>query len=181
MSNEQGVVISGSGWKPALRVTVGKCVSICLRIRTMPLPLAGSQYQSVPIFGLYEEITRKSAKHLVVSFLLCIFAFKKISNMWKLAFLLCFILSVYPADVNENRRHIHVVRRGSKKSHRGNTVAKIWIEENGEKKIEIAWSELSADEETMILDAIEKHWILLNKQIDDVFAGKKIKIVTLKK
>ena len=46
----------------------------------------------------------------------------------------------YPADVNENRRHIHVVRRGSKKSHRGNTVAKIWIEENGEKKIEVAWS-----------------------------------------
>ena len=101
--------------------------------------------------------------------------------MGKLAFLLCFILSVYPADVNENRRHIHVVRRGSKKSHRGNTVAKIWIEEKGGKKIEGAWSELSADEETMILDAIEKHWVLLNKQIDDVFAGKKIKIVTLKK
>ena len=48
-------------------------------------------------------------------------------------------------------------------------------------KIEVAWSELSADEETMILDAIEKHWVLLNKQIDDVFAGKKIKILTLKK
>ena len=59
--------------------------------------------------------------------------------------------------------------------------SKIWIEENAEKKIEIAWSELSADEETMILDAIEKHWVLLNKQIDDVFAGKKIKILTLKK
>ena len=58
--------------------------------------------------------------------------------------------------------------------------SKIWIEENGEKKIEIAWSELSADEETMILDAIEKHWVLLNKQIDDVFAGKKIKILILK-
>ena len=47
-------------------------------------------------------------------------------------------------------------------------------------KIEVAWSELSADEETMILDAIEKHWVLLNKQIDDVFAGKKIKILKLK-
>ena len=33
----------------------------------------------------------------------------------------------------------------------------------------------------MILDAIEKHWVLLNKQIDDVFAGKKIKILKLKK
>ena len=59
--------------------------------------------------------------------------------------------------------------------------SKIWIEENGEKKIEIAWSELSADEETVILGAIENYWGILNKQIDDVFAGKKIKILTLKK
>ena len=42
-----GVVGSGSGWKPALLVTVGKCDSICLRIKTMPLLLAGSQYQQV--------------------------------------------------------------------------------------------------------------------------------------
>lgn len=69
--------------------------------------------------------------------------------------LLYFILSVFPADATENRRHIHVVRRGNKKSHRGDTVAKIWIEENGEKKIEIAWSELSATEEAEILDAID--------------------------
>ena len=60
--------------------------------------------------------------------------------MGKLMILLYFILSVFPADATENRRHIHVVRRGSKKSHRGDTVAKIWIEENGQKKIDIAWS-----------------------------------------
>ena len=71
--------------------------------------------------------------------------------MGKLMFLLCFILSVFPADATDNRRHIHVVRRGSKKSHRGYTVAKIWIEENGQKKIELAWSELSGDEEAEIL------------------------------
>ena len=53
-------------------------------------------------------------------------------------------------------------------------VAKIWIEENGIKKIEIAWSELSATEETEILQAIDKHWNELNKSIDAVFAGKKI-------
>ena len=34
----------GSGWKPALLVTVGKCDSICLRFKTMPSMLAGSQY-----------------------------------------------------------------------------------------------------------------------------------------
>ena len=69
-----------------------------------------------------------------------------------------------------------MVRRGSKKSHRGDTVAKIWIEENGEKKIEVAWSELTADEETLIIETIDKHWDELNRMIDDVFAGKKIKI-----
>lgn len=94
--------------------------------------------------------------------------------------LMYFILSVFPADATENRRHIHVVRRGSKKSHRGSTVAKIWIEENGQKKIEVAWSELNADEETEILKAIDEHWEELNQLIDDVFAGKKIQIKRIK-
>ena len=94
--------------------------------------------------------------------------------------LLYFILSVFPADAMENRRHIHVVRRGSKKSHRGNTVAKIWIEENGEKKIEVAWSELTADEEAKIIKAIDTHWEQLNQMIDDVFAGKKVQIKRIK-
>lgn len=65
--------------------------------------------------------------------------------------------------------------------HRGYTVAKIWIEQNGEKKIEIAWSELSSSEESIILKAIDEHWEELNKKIDDVFAGKKIRIKKIKK
>lgn len=100
--------------------------------------------------------------------------------MGKLMILLYFILSVFPADATENRRHIHVVRRGSKKSHRGDTVAKIWIEENGQKKIDIAWSELSTDEEALIMKAIDDHWGELNRLIDDVFAGKKIQIKRIK-
>ncbi|MBQ7623455.1 MAG: hypothetical protein IJS66_06945 [Bacteroidales bacterium] len=96
--------------------------------------------------------------------------------MGKLAIILFFILSVFPADANENRRHIHVVRRGSKKSHRGDTVAKIWIEENGQKKIEVAWSELDADDLAKIIDVIDKNWEMFNKMIDDVFAGKKVTI-----
>ena len=100
--------------------------------------------------------------------------------MGKLMLLLYFILSVFPADATENRRHIHVVRRGSKKSHRGDTVAKIWIEENGAKKIEIAWSELSSDEEAEVIKAIDEHWEELNKLIDEVFAGKKIRIKRIK-
>ena len=100
--------------------------------------------------------------------------------MGKFALLLCYILSVFPADALENRRHIHVIKRGSKKSHRGYTVAKIWIEENGEKKIEIAWSELSSSEEAIILKAIDEHWEELNKKIDEVFAGKKVRIKNIK-
>ena len=99
--------------------------------------------------------------------------------MGKLMLLLCFILSVFPADATENWRHIHVVRRGSKKSHRVDTV-EIWIEQNGEKKIEIAWSELTADEEAEILNAIDDHWEELNQLIDDVFDGKKIQIKRIK-
>lgn len=68
------------------------------------------------------------------------------------------------------------MRRGSKKSHRGNTVAKIWIEENGQKKIDVAWSELDADDLAKIIDVIDKNWEMFNKMIDDVFAGKKITI-----
>lgn len=100
--------------------------------------------------------------------------------MGKLMILLYFILSVFPADASENRRHIHVVKRGSKKSHRGDTVAKIWIEENGQKKIDIAWSLLTSDEEQTIIKAIDDHWDELNKMIDDVFAGKKIQIKKIK-
>jgi len=100
--------------------------------------------------------------------------------MGKLMILLYFILSVFPADATENRRHIHVVRRSSKKSHRGDTVAKIWIKENGEKKIEVAWSELTADEEAKIIKAIDTNWEQLNQMIDDVFAGKKVQIKRIK-
>jgi LPS sulfotransferase NodH len=100
--------------------------------------------------------------------------------MGKLMLLYCFILSVFPADAGENRRHIHIVRRGRKNSHRGDTVAKIWIEENGLKKIEIAWSELSAEEEAQVLQTIDDHWTELNQMIDDVFAGKKIRIKRIK-
>ncbi len=101
--------------------------------------------------------------------------------MGKLAVILYFILSVFPADANENRRHIHVVRRGSKKSHRGYTVAKIWIEENGQKKIEVAWSELNSNELSLIVDTIDKNWESFNKMIDDVFSGKKVTIKNFNK
>ena len=100
--------------------------------------------------------------------------------MGKLLLILRFILSVFPADKDENRRHVHVVRRGSKQSHRGDTVAKIWIEQNGEKKIEVAWSVLSASEEQMIVKVIDERWDEINRLIDQVFNGKKIQVKRVK-
>lgn len=101
--------------------------------------------------------------------------------MGKILYFLCFILSVFPTDANENRRHIHVTRRGSKKAHVGDTVAKIWIEENGARKVEIAWSELSADEEADIIRVINENYDYINDAIDRVFEGKKIDILRINK
>lgn len=94
--------------------------------------------------------------------------------MGKLIYFLCFILSVFPTDANENRRHVHIIKRGNKKTHLGDTVAKIWIEENGLKKIEVAWSELSSSDEQAIIKLIDQRWDEINKQIDQVFAGEKV-------
>ena len=99
--------------------------------------------------------------------------------MGKLIYFLCFILSVFPTDANENRRHIHVTRRGDKKSHLGDTVAKIWIEAHGEKKIEIDWSELSAKDEKAIINVIDKNYDEINAMIDKVFAGEEIEIMRI--
>jgi len=101
--------------------------------------------------------------------------------MGKLIYFLCFILSVFPADANENRRHVHISRKGDKNSHRGDTVAKIWIEENGQKKIEVCWSELNAKEEAKILEVIDKNWETINSMIDKVFAGESIDIIKIRK
>ena len=101
--------------------------------------------------------------------------------MGKILYFLCFILSVFPTDVNENRRHIHVIRRGSKKSHKGCSVAKIWIEEMGQKKLEIEWSELSSDENKTLIEVIDKNYDAINERIDNLFNGKKVDILKIKK
>ena len=54
------------------------------------------------------------------------------------------------------------------------------MEKNGQKDIEIAWSELSADEEAEMVKAIDDNWEELNRLIDEVFAGKKINIKRIK-
>lgn len=90
--------------------------------------------------------------------------------MGQLAFLKMFLLVSIPTDVDDNRRHVHIFRKGGRHL---TSVAKIWIESNGEKCVEIAYSSLSARDNQMLISAIDKHWDFINKQIDRTFRGEK--------
>ncbi len=95
------------------------------------------------------------------------------TEMGQLAFLKMFLLVSIPTDINDNRRHVHVFRKGSRHMH---SVAKIWIEQNGEKSIEIAESQLSTKDNDTLIRAIDKHWEFINNQITKSFNGEKTKI-----
>ena len=99
--------------------------------------------------------------------------------LWgQLAIIKMFLLVSIPTDIYDNRRHIHVFRKGGR---RLRSVAKIWIERNGEKCIEIAESDLSPKDNQMIVDAIDRHWEFINKQITLTFKGKKTKVKDIEK
>lgn len=93
--------------------------------------------------------------------------------MGQLAFFKMFLLVSIPTDINDNRRHVHVFRKGSIHL---TSVAKIWIESNGRKCIEIAYPGLSAKENEMLLSAIDSHWEYINEQITKTFRGEKTKV-----
>lgn len=90
--------------------------------------------------------------------------------MGQLAFLKMFILVSISVDVKDNRRHVHVFKKGGRHL---NSVAKIWIESNGVKCVEIAESQLSAKDNKMLVDAIDRHWEFINDQITKTFKGEK--------
>jgi len=98
--------------------------------------------------------------------------------MRQLAFIKMFLLVSIPTDVNDNRRHIHVFRKGGRHLH---SVAKIWIERDGNKDIEIAESLLSAKDNAILVAAIDRHWEFLNEQITRAFNGEKTKVKNLEK
>ena len=98
--------------------------------------------------------------------------------MGQLAFIKMFLLVSIPMDVNDNRRHIHVFRKGGRHLH---SVAKIWIERDGNKDIEIAESLLSAKDNAILVAAIDRHWEFLNEQITRAFNGEKTKVKNLEK
>ena len=98
--------------------------------------------------------------------------------MGQLAFLRTFILVAISLDANDNRRHVHVFRKGRRHQ---KSLAKIWIEKNGEPCVEVADSELTARENEMLVAAINRHWELINNQISKVFNGEKTVSVNIEK
>jgi hypothetical protein len=98
--------------------------------------------------------------------------------MGQLAFLKMFIIVAISLDVNDNRRHVHVFRKGTRHMR---SLAKIWVESNGEKCVEIAESELSTKENKMLTDAINRHWDYINEQITKTFNGEKTVAIDLDK
>lgn len=89
-----------------------------------------------------------------------------------------FILVAISIDANDNRRHVHVFRKGKRHQH---SLAKIWIERNGQQCVEIAESELSAKDNEMIVAAINRHWKSINDQVTKVFNGEKTVSVNIEK
>ena len=98
--------------------------------------------------------------------------------MGQLAFLKMFLIVSIPTDINDNRRHVHIFKKGG--SHL-RSVAKIWIERNGLKEIEIAESTLSSKQNEMIITALDKHWIFINEQITKTFKGEKTIVKNIEK
>lgn len=87
-----------------------------------------------------------------------------------------FLFVSIPSDVYDNRPHIHIFKRGGRHL---KSLAKIWIEKNGEKNIEVAESVLSAKDLDMIINAIDKNWDFINNQISKSFNGEKTRLKNL--
>ena len=98
--------------------------------------------------------------------------------MGQLAFIKMFLLASIPTDINDNRRHVHVFKKGNRHM---KSVAKIWIESGGQKCIEIAYSGLTAKENEMLMSAISSHWEFINEQISKTFRGEKTVVKDLNK
>ena len=76
-----------------------------------------------------------------------------------------------PTDIGDNRRHVHVLFYRNGRHQR--SVAKIWIEKNGERCVEIAESKLSQKENKMLVEAISNNWEFINEQVSRCFNGEK--------
>ena len=93
-------------------------------------------------------------------------------------FLRAYVLVSIPIDKNDNRKHVHVFPRlkGARAKH---SVAKVWLESNGERNVEIADSELSPKENELLVKIINDNWNFINDQLIKSFEGKKTSAVEI--
>lgn len=61
------------------------------------------------------------------------------------------------------------------------SLAKIWIESNGQQCVEIAESSLSAKDNEMLVAAINRHWAFINEQVTRAFNGEKTISIDIEK
>lgn len=81
-----------------------------------------------------------------------------------------FIFIIFSVDINESRRHIHIVKKSVKKFY----PAKFWLEP----KIEMANKGDFTDKEiNKIHDLIDLYFQDINNQLDAFFNGNKINII----
>jgi len=98
--------------------------------------------------------------------------------MGRIAFWITYLFYTLPSDAKDNRRHIHIFR-GRRKHIQ--SLAKIWIEQNGVKNISVAYNKgITEKDLKVIIQLIDENWDDLNKQIDEAFNGKNIDIIELK-
>ena len=98
--------------------------------------------------------------------------------MGRIAFWITYLFYTLPSDVKDNRKHIHIFKGKGKHIQ---SLAKIWIEQNGIKNISVAYNKgISERDLKTIIELIDKNWNDLNKQIDEAFTGKNIDIIELK-
>jgi hypothetical protein len=98
--------------------------------------------------------------------------------MGRIAFWITYLFYTLPADSRDNRLHIHMFKGKGKHIQ---SLAKIWIEQNGIKNISVAYNNgISAKDLKIILQLVDENWDDLVKQIEDSFVGKNISIIELK-
>ena len=96
----------------------------------------------------------------------------------RIAFWIKYLFYTLPTDSNENRLHLHIFRG---KGRHILSLSKIWIEQNGNKSISVAYNNgIPAKDLKIILQLIDENWTELVKQIEDSFEGKNTRIIELK-
>lgn len=94
-------------------------------------------------------------------------------------FLRAYVLVSIPVDKFENRRHVHVFPRlrGARGKH---SVAKIWLESQGVRNVEIHESTLSAKENELLIKIINDNWDYIDSQLTKSFNGEKTVVKEIK-